>query len=180
MEDKPAQPRLRGIYGRNSIRNAFWGSDDAKAANKERDIFLLPIPEKPPVFSYIKTKVTAQNILKFMYPPNLEHSNSTGRLDLFAMYGPTVNYYSVDSSFCPKCIKIAKDQLNISIKRRQMEDRKKHGLGDTLPNDTKKVSMRGTNSKTISSVKRVMEAPSRLLQEDDMNIIYDDLCLKCQ
>ena len=61
-----------------------------------------------------------------------------------------------------------------------MEERKKHGLGDTLPNDTKKVSMRGTNSKTISSVKRLMEAPSRLLQEDDMNIIYDDLCLKCQ
>ena len=100
--------RLRGKYGKDAIRNGFWGSDHAKAANKERDVFLLPIPEKPPEFKYIKTKVTIDNILKFMFPPNLEHSNSTGRLDLFALYGPTVNYHSVEH-FCPTCIKIAKD-----------------------------------------------------------------------
>ena len=99
---------MRAVYGKDAIRNAFWGSDDAKAANKERDIFLLPIPEKPPVFSYIRTKVTIDNILKFMFPPNLEHSNSTGRLDLFALYGPTVSYQSVDSSFCPECTPLAK------------------------------------------------------------------------
>jgi len=104
LEEGITQPRLRGIFGKNEIRNAFWGSDDAKAANKERDIFLLPIPEKPPDFSYIRTKVTIDNILKFMFPPNLEHSNSTGRLDLFALYGPTVHYHSVDSCFCNKCI----------------------------------------------------------------------------
>jgi len=34
--------------------------------------------------------------------------NSTGRLDLFALYGPTVNYHSVDH-FCHQCIKIAKN-----------------------------------------------------------------------
>lgn len=113
--DGEQQPRLRGIYGRNEIRNAFWGSDDAKAANKERDIFLLPVPEKPPVFEYIKNKVTIENILKFMFPPNLEHSNSTGRLDLFALYGPTVHYHSVDSCFCNDCIGIAKEQLNRAI-----------------------------------------------------------------
>ena len=101
-------PRLRATYGSDAIRNAFWGSDNAKAANKERDIFLLPIPEKPPVFKYIKTKVTIDNILKFMFPPNLEHSNSTGRLDLFALYGPTVNYHNVEH-FAPEDIKIAKE-----------------------------------------------------------------------
>ena len=90
---------MRGVFGKDMIKNAFWGSNDAKAANKERDIFLLPIPERPPAFKYIKTKVTIDNILKFMFPPNLEHSNSTGRLDLFALYGPTVPYFSVDSSF---------------------------------------------------------------------------------
>lgn len=100
--------RLRGEYGVDAIRNGFWGSDDAKNANRERDIFLLPIPEKPPVFSYVKTKVSIDNILKFMFPPNLEHSNSTGRLDLFALYGPTVNYHSVDH-FCHQCIKTAKN-----------------------------------------------------------------------
>lgn len=108
MESVEPLAKLRSTFGKDIIRNALWGSDDAKAANKERDVFLLPIPERPPEFQYIKTKVTVENILKFMFPPNLEHSNSTGRLDLFALYGPTVNYHSVDS-FCPKCIKIAKN-----------------------------------------------------------------------
>lgn len=93
------------------IRNGFWGSDNAKAANKERDIFLFPIPERAPEFEYVKTKVTIEMILSFLFPPNLEHSNSTGRLDLFAMYGPVCNYHSVDYCFCKHCIKIAKDQL---------------------------------------------------------------------
>jgi len=44
-----------------------------------------------------------------MFPPNLEHPNSTGRLDLFALYGPTVNYYSVDSSFGKEDISLAKN-----------------------------------------------------------------------
>ena len=119
LKDGVAQPRLRGLFGANEIRNAFWGSDDAKAANKERDVFLLPIPERPPDFSYVRTKVTIDNILKFMFPPNLEHSNSTGRLDLFALYGPTVHYHSVDSCFCHECIVIAKKQLGIAIKKKQ-------------------------------------------------------------
>ena len=90
------------------IKNAFWGADDAKAANKERDVFLLPIPERPPDFAYVKTKITFQSIMKFLFPPNLEHSNSTGRLDLFALYGPIVNYHSVDSCFCLQCTPLAK------------------------------------------------------------------------
>ena len=100
---------LRGIYGVDPIRNGFWGSDNPKSANKERDIFLFPIPERPPEFEYIRTKVTLDMILSFMFPPNLEHSNSTGRLDLLALYGPIVNYHSVGYCFCKNCIKIAKD-----------------------------------------------------------------------
>ena len=46
--------------------------------------------------------------MKFIYPPNLEHSNTTGRLDLFALYGPIVEYHSVDKCFCLKCVKLAK------------------------------------------------------------------------
>ena len=147
-EEESKITRLRGQYGKDAVRNAFWGSDDAKAANKERDIFLLPIPEKPPEFKYIKTKVSIDNILKFMFPPNLEHSNSTGRLDLFALYGPTVNYHSVEH-FCGSCIKIAKEQLKVAIARKQAEARKKAGLGDSLgAAETKTVSMRGP-TKTI-------------------------------
>lgn len=168
---------MRGIYGKNEIRNAFWGSDNAKAANKERDIFLLPIPEKPPTFEYIRTKVTVDNILKFMFPPNLEHSNSTGRLDLFALYGPTVHYHSVDSCFCNNCIKLAKKQLGISIQRKKMEDAKKSG--QAVETNTKPPSMRGA-TKTIAATRKLLEAPQRLLQEEDINTIVDDLCPKCQ
>jgi len=148
QEIDEVQNRLRAVYGKDAIRNAFWGSDDAKAANKERDIFLLPIPEKPPVFSYIRTKVTIDNILKFMFPPNLEHSNSTGRLDLFALYGPTVSYQSVDSSFCPECTPLAKSQLKIAAYRKAEAARKKNPAGDSGIDTSKTVSMRGTQ-KTI-------------------------------
>jgi hypothetical protein len=39
--------------------------------------------------------------------------------------------------------------------------------------------MRG-NQKTITKTNKLMEAPQRLLQEEDINIIYDELCKKCQ
>ena len=41
---------LRSQFGIDLIKNAFHGSDDEKAANKERDVFLFPIPERPPDF----------------------------------------------------------------------------------------------------------------------------------
>ena len=94
---------LRAIYGVDIIKNAFHGADNNTAANKERDIFLFPIPERPPEFEYIRTKIPMDMILKFLYPPNLEHANSTGRLDLLALYGPIVNHHSVDYCFCSKC-----------------------------------------------------------------------------
>jgi nucleoside diphosphate kinase len=50
-EAKTNEPKsLRAIYGVDNIKNAFHGSDDPKSANKERDIFLFPIPERPPEF----------------------------------------------------------------------------------------------------------------------------------
>lgn len=102
---------LRAEFGTDFIKNGFWGSDDAKGANKERDIFLFPIPERPPEFEFVRTKVTMDMILSFLFPPNLEHANSTGRLDLFALYGPVVKYHSVDYCFCKDCMPIAKEQL---------------------------------------------------------------------
>lgn len=75
----------------------------------EKEInFRYQFLKKPPVFTYVKTKVSIENILKFMFLSNLELSYGTGRLDLFALYGQTNNYHSVDR-FCHQCIKIAKN-----------------------------------------------------------------------
>lgn len=122
----------------------------------------------------MKTKVTLDNILKFMFPPNLEHSNSTGRLDLFALYGPTVHYHSVDCCFCNKCISIAKAQLQDSIQKKRAEQMNTTG---TLKTDTK---MSVTSGKTMTKTNKLMEAPQRLLLEEDINAIIADLCPQCQ
>ena len=131
-EAKTESPNsLRSLFGRDEIQNGFYGSDDAMAANKERDIFLFPIPERPPAFEYIRNKVTMEKILQFCFPPNLEHANSTGRLDLLALYGPIVKYFSVDYSFCNDCVRIAKDQLQVAIREKEAADRKKMGMTAT-------------------------------------------------
>jgi hypothetical protein len=122
-----APDSLRAKYGVDVIRNGFWGSDDAKAANKERDIFKFPIPEKIPEFKFERFKVTVEDIMKFIFPSNLEHSNSTGRLDVLALYGPTVAYHSVDKCFCSKCVKIAKERLNETLNEQNLEETKRMG-----------------------------------------------------
>ncbi len=101
----------RGLFGTDLICNAFFSSDNAKEANREREIFHFPIPQKIPEFHYEKHKLVVEDLLKFIFPPNLEHSNSTGRLDLFALYGPVVNHHSVDKCFCTVCTPLAKQQL---------------------------------------------------------------------
>jgi nucleoside diphosphate kinase len=185
---KTDQPEtLRSLFGTDLIKNGFWGSDDAKSANKERDIFLFPIPERPPEFEFVRTKVTMDMILSFLFPPNLEHANSTGRLDLFAMYGPVVKYHSVDYCFCKRCVSIAKEQLQISIRDKEASERKKMGLSATNMNATSasmgagKVSMRGPGvAKTVLHVKKLTDAPTRLLKESDILAIQDRLCDKCR
>ena len=119
---------LRALHGTDIIRNGFHASDDERSANKERDIFLFPIPEKPPEFEYIRTKLNMEMILKFLFPPNLEHANSTGRLDILALYGPVVNHHSVDYHFSKDSIGVAKEQLRTAIADKQAaENRKKMG-----------------------------------------------------
>lgn len=175
-----SQDCMRGTYGVDLIKNAFHGSDNAKAANKERDIFLFPIPEKPPDFEYIRTKVTMDMILSFLFPPNLEHSNSTGRLDLFALYGPIVNYHSVDYCFCTRCIRTSKDQLTIANAEREAIDRKRMGLTGTAVTGDSKISTGAKTQHNFMAVKKLHDPPTRLLKEVDINQIYNMLCPKCQ
>ena len=132
-------------------------------------------------------------ILSFLFPPNLEHANSTGRLDLFAMYGPVVKYHSVDYCFCPECTPIAKEQLNISIAEAQAAERRRMGLsgaggggqssfgaGSMGGTGTQqKVNMR-TGGKTVLQVKKLQDAPTRLLKETDIIEIQDRLCPSCR
>ena len=128
-EAKTQDPNcLRSLFGVDLIKNGFWGSDDAKGANKERDIFLFPIPERPPEFEFIATKITMDMILAFLFPPNLEHANSTGRLDLIALYGPIVKYHSVDYSFSKEDMPIAKAQLQKRLRENEALERKKMGM----------------------------------------------------
>jgi hypothetical protein len=58
-------------------------------------------------------KVTLDTILKFIFPPNLEHVNINERLDIFAIYGPVVNYHSVDKCLCFQCARIGKELLDV-------------------------------------------------------------------
>ena len=131
-------------------------------------------------------------ILSFLYPPNLEHANSTGRLDLFAMYGPIVKYHSVDYCFCRICTPIAKEQLNIAIAEANAAERKKLGLSGTGTGGLSgfggsmtgtgtgtKVNMR-TGGKTVLQVKKLQDAPTRLLKEVDIIEIQDSLCETCR
>lgn len=160
---------FRAKYGINAIKNGFYCSDDPKNANKDRDCFLFPVPEKPPVFEFVKTKVTLSTILKFLFPPNLEHSNSTGRLDLFALYGPCVNYASVDTCFCKKCIKIAKFKLQEVIAEKQALERKR--LGQTAEVGLNTTSVK-SGTKTTKQGK-LAPGPQRLLKEPDIEAIFD-------
>lgn len=115
-----------------------------------------------------------------MFPPNLEHSNSTGRLDLFALYGPIVNYHSVDYCFCHKCIGLAKDQLKVAIAEKEAIDRKRMGLTGTAAVEKKAPALGQQVQKNFMTVKKLADAPTRLLKEVDINQIYSMLCQKCR
>jgi hypothetical protein len=79
------------------------GSDNPIDANKERDIFKFPIPQKTPDFYYDKFQITLEYLMKFLFPKNLEHPNVNQRLDLFAVYGPVNKMViTVIINFCCK------------------------------------------------------------------------------
>lgn len=116
VEAKAKKPEsLRALYGVSLLKNEFYGSDDYTQANRERDIFDLPIPVREPDFTFDNYKITLETLLKFIYPPHLEHPNACGRLDLVATYGPIINHHSVDlGCFCTPCSRIAKQKLKNS------------------------------------------------------------------
>lgn len=154
VEAKAKRPdSLRAQYGTNLLKNEFWGSDDYMQANRERDIFDLPIPVREPDFTFDNYKITLETLLKFIYPPHLEHPNACGRLDLVAMYGPIVNHHSVDlGCFCVPCAKVAKKKLRDS------------GVQPFQPLKKGKLA----------------EPIRRLLKEQEIIDIWSELCENCR
>lgn len=66
---------LRAKYGKDIIRNEFYASDDQLSANKERDIFRFPIPQRYPSLSIDKNKMGLETLWTFLHPKNLEYSD---------------------------------------------------------------------------------------------------------
>lgn len=153
IEAKAKKPdSLRAQFGTSLIRNEFYGSDDPRNANRERDIFYLPIPVKEPDFIYDRNLVTLDTLMNFLYPSNLEHPDVCGRLDVFAVYGPVVNYHSVDTGcFCGNCARVGKDHI-------------KNRYGVTAFKGKGKLS----------------DAPRRLLIEEDVKQLEESLCDECR
>lgn len=73
---KKTEPEtLRAKYGKDIIKNEFYASDDQLSANKERDIFRFPIPQKQPLLKMDKYKVGLETLWTFLHPKNMEHSD---------------------------------------------------------------------------------------------------------
>lgn len=105
-------------------------------------------------------------IFKFLYPPNLEHSNANERLDMFALYGPVVNFHSVDKCLCTPCSRIAKEHLEGVKANKLALEKSKLGIElRQLPNSNK------TMSKTTEE--KIKLAPLRLLNEEEIIKVWD-------
>lgn len=73
---KKADPNcFRAKYGKDIIKNEFYASDDQLSANKERDIFRFPIPQKQPDLKMDRFKLGIETLWTFLHPKNLEHSD---------------------------------------------------------------------------------------------------------
>lgn len=118
--------------------------------------------------------VSLENLFKLLYPPNLEHSNANERMDLFALYGPSVSYHSVDSCFCTPCSRFGKVLLEEVKERKLKEEKSKLGI------DAKRPNMNTTSMSTTNKDQKVKIAPIRLLVEEDLIIIWNSLCEKCR
>ena len=94
-----------------------------------------------------------------------------------------MNYCSVDRCFCYKCVKIAKDCLRESIAADEAKERREKGTSSLI--DTEGITGSGmssmaTTKKTMKSTKNIGPGPRRLLKEEDLDLIRDDLCKKCR
>mmetsp|Transcript_15477 Transcript_15477/g.22460 ORF Transcript_15477/g.22460 Transcript_15477/m.22460 type:complete len:481 (+) Transcript_15477:1590-3032(+) len=121
-----APESLRAVYGTSVVKNELHGSLTSYQAAREIDIFDFPTPLREPDFEFDKYKLSLETIQKFLFPPHLEHPDVSGRLDVLALYGPIVNYHSVDQNcFCLKCSRSARQKikgLQVSISKQRTKE----------------------------------------------------------
>jgi hypothetical protein len=55
------------------------------------------------VFIYDTSKISMSTIVNFLFPVKPNHPDVCGRLDIFAKYGPIMNYHIVDTCVCTTC-----------------------------------------------------------------------------
>lgn len=82
--------------------------------------------------------ISKEMLWKFLHPPHLEHSDVNGRLDLFAKFGPILNYHNINNlgekgrrmaidwinNFKKECISKEKDRLGMNTeKHKKIEER---------------------------------------------------------
>ena len=85
---------LRAQYAQSSAALGFRSSLNAWAVEAEREFFFSEtirrdLQSDPSTFRAKKSdKVAMSVLLKFLFPPQLQHPKSTGRLYVFALYGP--------------------------------------------------------------------------------------------
>lgn len=176
---------LRAVYGTDIIRNEFYSSDNGSEANREREIFFFPKPQVVPEFKFEVQKITLEQILKFIMPPNLEHPNINSRLDLFGAFGPVKNHHSIDVCLCKNCRKFGIEYLEGFLARKLDEKKQKLGISTKSFAGLSGKTMRGgVTTKTSTSKQKedpkLKFAPMRLLDEEGILNIWDDMCKKCQ
>lgn len=109
-EDKN-KTTLRGKYGLDIVKNEFWGSDSASDAFRELSMFYFPLPAKAPEFKFNTFKISMSTLLRFLFPVVPNHPDVAGRLDLFARYGPVLDYHLLDICFCANCKPILRKEI---------------------------------------------------------------------
>jgi len=171
---------LRALYGTSLMKNAVHGSDNAIDANKERDIFKFSIPQRVPEFKFEKFKVTLDMLMKFIYPPNLEHSNINSRLDIYAKYGPVVNHHSVDTCFCRPCAKLGKELLQRVVAEKIDDKKRKLGITTNKGTISSKTGGTSTMGGTGTGSAKIQVAPLRLVDERGIIELWPHLCDKCK
>ncbi|EAS00090.1 nucleoside diphosphate kinase (macronuclear) [Tetrahymena thermophila SB210] len=172
---------LRAKYGKSILKNELHGSDTTSDANKERDVFKFPIPQKIPEFHFDTMKINIDTIFKFIFPPNLEHVVVNERLDIFALYGPILNHHSVDKCLCTPCSRIGKEVLELRRKEIIIEEKKKLGISTKNDAQIKRLQLSmSTSKKGTKQETKVNIPPIRLLNEENISSIYNQLCDKCK
>eukprot|EP01015_Nassula_variabilis_P007160 TRINITY_DN15446_c0_g1_i1.p1 TRINITY_DN15446_c0_g1~~TRINITY_DN15446_c0_g1_i1.p1 ORF type:complete len:143 (+),score=17.55 TRINITY_DN15446_c0_g1_i1:64-492(+) len=100
-----------------------------------------------------------------------------GRLDMLALYGPCLNYHSADVCFCRQCKRISVlDEIHSVLKDKILNEASKLGIA---LNNNQQDSLRSLNM-TQKNIPKLQMAPIRLLNEESIQRIWNELCPQCK